>query len=182
MTGCPGARVRIVTADSLVQIREVGSSRGMWSSDAMTVHFGVGDATVIDTLQVTWPGGIQHRQYTVPVDQLLDLSENLASPVPHPGDLPGAGSLQVKSCAPNPFNPVTTLRFETVRSGRVVVSVYDLAGHRVRNLLDEVMPAGPNQVVWNGRDDAGRSAAAGVYFLRVKSGHEVRVTRGMLVK
>ncbi len=182
MAGCPGARVRVVTQDSLVQIREVGSSRGLWSSDAMTVHFGLADVTVIDTLQVIWPGGITHRQYGVAVDQHLILSEDLASPVPTPGDLPAKGGLRLSPCVPNPFNPTTTLQFETPVAGRVVVSVFDVAGRRIKSLLDEVMASGRHRVVWQGRDDAGRPAAAGVYFLRVKAGAEVRVTRGMLVK
>jgi len=55
--GAPGAIVRIVTSDSQVQVREVGSSNGYHSSDPHTVHFGLNDATVVDSLTVTWPGG-----------------------------------------------------------------------------------------------------------------------------
>ncbi len=182
MVGCPGARIRIVTADSLVQIREAGSSGGMWSSDAMTVHFGLGDATVVDTLQVTWPGGVKHLQYGVAADQVLTVSESLASPVPFDGNTPGASGLRVMSCAPNPFNPATTLKFTTGLAGRVTVTVFDVAGRKVRDLLDEVLPAGGHEVRWRGQDDKGRAAATGIYFLRVKAGDQVQVVRGALVK
>ena len=71
---------------------------------------------------------------------------------------------------PNPFNPTTHLAFTTPREGRVRLELYDVAGRRVRTLVDEVRPAGRHDVVWNGVDDRGRGLASGIYFARLQAG------------
>jgi hypothetical protein len=72
--------------------------------------------------------------------------------------------------APNPFRSAVGLRFDPLRAGAVAVVVYDLAGRRVRSM--DVLSRGPGEhrATWDGRDDAGRSVAAGVYFVRVRGG------------
>ena len=83
---------------------------------------------------------------------------------------------------PNPFNPRTTIHYGLARSGPVRVRVHDVAGRRVRTLVDDSLSAGWHQVVWDGQDDAGRSVASGRYFVRVDAGDE-HDTRGItLVK
>ncbi|MEZ5066885.1 MAG: FlgD immunoglobulin-like domain containing protein [bacterium] len=67
---------------------------------------------------------------------------------------------------PNPFRASTTLRFAISSSRPVSLTVHDVAGRRIRTLTrSEPFPAGEHAVVWDGRDDAGRSVAAGVYFV-----------------
>jgi hypothetical protein len=51
----------------------------------------------------------------------------------------------------------------------VEVVVYDVAGRRLRTIAKRVFPGGVQQVTWDGRDDRGRLAASGVYFLQTKS-------------
>lgn len=83
---------------------------------------------------------------------------------------------------PNPFNPQTTISFDLATSGPVALAVYDLAGSLVRTLLDEPREAGRHDVVWDGRNDAGRPVASGVYMARLATG-EVKVLRKLtLVK
>ncbi len=71
---------------------------------------------------------------------------------------------------PNPFNPTTTIRFAIPRDGRVTIVVYDIAGHRVRKLLNEFRQAGDHTVAWNGNDDDGRPVGSGTYLSRIRSG------------
>ncbi len=71
--------------------------------------------------------------------------------------------------APNPFNPRTTIRYELAAAGEVRLDVYDLAGRRVRTLVNGRQEAGPQRVVWDGRDDAGRPGATGVYLVRLRT-------------
>lgn len=49
------------------------------------------------------------------------------------------------------------------------VSVYDLAGRRVRMLADGEATPGQHVLTWDGRDSSGRNAAAGVYFVRLET-------------
>ena len=82
---------------------------------------------------------------------------------------------------PNPFNPWTVLSFEITEPRVVSLRVFDVSGRLVRNLVDsEPRTPGRHEVVWHGRDDAGRQVGSGTYFCRLESG-EFRKTRPMLL-
>ena len=82
---------------------------------------------------------------------------------------------------PNPFNPTTVIRVMVPASGgHAVLAVYDVAGRRVRTLLAGRLSAGEHRVSWNGRDDAGRRVASGVYFYRLTT-DRFRATRKMVL-
>jgi hypothetical protein len=68
---------------------------------------------------------------------------------------------------PNPFNSSTTVRFQLPEKTAVALAVYNIAGQRVRVLVDEPMEAGRHSIVWDGRDDRGVLAASGIYFSRL---------------
>ncbi len=92
-------------------------------------------------------------------------------------DLPPAPTLEQN--VPNPFNPRTEISFTTPASGdHVRLDVYDLVGRHIRTLVDEARPAGRHTAVWDGADDAGQPAPAGVYVCRLQQGDTV-VTRKM---
>ncbi len=86
------------------------------------------------------------------------------------------------SLAPNPFNPATTIRFETAVTGPVELAVFDLAGRRVTTLIAGARNAGRHEVRWDGRDAGGRLAGAGVYLMRLVSPDGVAAQRAVLVK
>lgn len=65
---------------------------------------------------------------------------------------------------PNPFNTSTGLRYALPRESRIELAVYDLLGRRVRTIADGVQRAGWHTARWDGRDEAGSSAASGLYI------------------
>jgi hypothetical protein len=71
---------------------------------------------------------------------------------------------------PNPFNPLTMIRFGLREPGRVSLRIYDTAGRLVRALVEEPRDAGHYAEEWNGRDNAGHEVASGVYFYRLEAG------------
>ena len=84
---------------------------------------------------------------------------------------------------PNPFNPRTTIRFNAGRkAGPAQLAVFDVQGRLVRTLLDGT--AGPGMVTctWQGHTDAGREAASGVYFCRLRIAGEVFTRKMLLVR
>jgi hypothetical protein len=83
---------------------------------------------------------------------------------------------------PNPFNPRTKVDFTMVRDAAATLRVYDASGRLVRTLLDSYLAAGRHVVDWDGRDDGGRSAASGVYFLRLQAGGQFLSRTVNLVK
>ncbi len=74
------------------------------------------------------------------------------------------------SAHPNPFNPRTTIRWAAAAAGVSKLEVFDARGRRVRTLSDVDVDAGAVQgeAVWDGKDDAGRPGAAGVYLVRLQ--------------
>ena len=85
--------------------------------------------------------------------------------------LPARARLDV---VPNPFNPATMVH--CVVPGAASLGVYDGAGRLVRRLAVGPLGAGEHAIPWDGKDDAGRAAASGVYFVRLE-GDGVRSTR-----
>jgi len=69
---------------------------------------------------------------------------------------------------PNPFNPSTSIRFTIARASHVELRVYAASGALVRTLVEGGMPGGTSVVTWDGTNDAGSSAASGVYFYRLR--------------
>lgn len=70
----------------------------------------------------------------------------------------------------NPFGQGAQLKMSLAAGGPVNLAVYDVRGRVVRDLVNEVMPAGAHVVTWDGGDVSGRPAAPGVYFARLEAG------------
>ena len=84
---------------------------------------------------------------------------------------------------PNPFNPSTQISFALRDASRVSVNIVNLLGQRIRVLIDEqVMAAGEQQVVWDGRDDAGQQVSSGIYFYRIVADDQAVSEKMVLVK
>jgi subtilisin family serine protease len=88
----------------------------------------------------------------------------------------------VDQAFPNPFNPMTTIRFSLPSAAHTRVVVFDVRGRLVRTLVDGQLDAATHSVQWRGDDDGGRSVSAGVYFYRVTSGEQTATGRMALVK
>jgi hypothetical protein len=71
--------------------------------------------------------------------------------------------------APNPFSFSTALTFDLPEASDVELAIYDATGSRVRELVDDHIPAGHHLRIWDGMDDRGRRLPSGVYFARVQT-------------
>lgn len=80
---------------------------------------------------------------------------------------PRAGANALGRARPNPFDPITTIPFRLDQDAEVRIDVWDLRGRLVRQLVSGRTPAGDHQVVWDGRDDEGRTLTNGTYFYRM---------------
>jgi hypothetical protein len=84
--------------------------------------------------------------------------------------------------SPNPFNPMTSLRFGLPARQHVSLLIYDVAGRCVRTLVDGTMEPGWHDIVWDGRDDAHHRVSSGVYFCRLISQGSTSVKKVVLLK
>ncbi len=127
--------------------------------------------------QVYWVAAVDHAGNRGP---LTNWSGAAVSAV---GDAGLPTVLALRGNVPNPFNPLTHVRFDLPHPARVQLDIYDVAGRRVRRLVaGEAYPAGRHEAVWNGRDDAGQSVAAGVYISRLQADGEQMTGRMLLMK
>ena len=76
-------------------------------------------------------------------------------------------SYQLEQNYPNPFNPSTVINFALPEAGKVTVKIFAATGQLVATLVDGEMPAGRQQLHWNGRNQSGKTVAAGVYLYRI---------------
>lgn len=91
-------------------------------------------------------------------------------------------AMHLEPNAPNPFNPRTTIRFGLPQPGAARLAVFDLAGRLIRTLVDESLPPGRHEVVWDGRDAAGRDVASGSYLARLVFDGRAETVRMGLVR
>lgn len=83
---------------------------------------------------------------------------------------------------PNPFNPQTRIRFELARAGQVRVSIFDVSGRLVKTLEEAALGTGAHERVWLGRDNAGRQAPSGAYYVRLETPDGVDHRKILLLK
>jgi len=83
---------------------------------------------------------------------------------------------------PNPFNPVTTIRYDLPEQTFVSITIHDLLGRNLRTLVEELQDAGHKSVVWDATDANGRAVSSGIYLLRVKAGTKSAVQKMMYLK
>lgn len=81
---------------------------------------------------------------------------------------------------PNPFNPSTTINYYLPTGENIELAIYNLAGQKVKTLVNAKQSAGVHQIRWDGRNDSGELAASGVYIYRLRAGAEV-LTRKMVM-
>ena len=83
---------------------------------------------------------------------------------------------------PNPFNPVTTLRYDLPENSHVNITIYDMLGRQVKNLINQTQDAGYRSVRWNATDDYGKPVSAGIYLYQIQAGEFVQTKKMMLLK
>ena len=86
---------------------------------------------------------------------------------------------------PNPFNPTTTISYQLPENSEVELAIYNLKGQKVKQLVSNSagqLSAGQHSVVWNGKDDNGKSVSSGIYFYKLKTGNYEQTRKMILIK
>ena len=104
-------------------------------------------------------GGVQVLKNSVSEQMTAVMTPEVARPVQH----------RLGDSYPNPFNPVVVLPLDLATdAARVSLTVYDVLGRRVRQVWQGPLGAGSHRFTWDGRDEAGKAVAAGVYIYQVE--------------
>ncbi len=116
--------------------------------------------------------------YMVDYEGAIELAAQLTSVENKNSNLdliPGAYTLDQNH--PNPFNPITTIRFSIPVEQKVTIKIYDLLGRQVRVVLDERKTAGLYQIQFDGT-----GLASGLFFYEMKAGNFNKVRKFLLLK
>ena len=86
----------------------------------------------------------------------------------------------LKQNFPNPFNPITTLRYDLPENGLVNITIYDMLGNVISQLVNEVQNSGHKSIQWDATNNQGQPVSAGVYLYSIKAG-DFRQTKKMIL-
>ncbi len=120
--------------------------------------------------------GVRSRYYRAEMVQAMYDAVVAALSVEDPGiDTPVEYSLS--QCYPNPFNGATTIQFTLPDPGHVRLSVYDILGREVMQLVDQPLSIGVHSYQVNAE-----SLASGVYFYQLTTGNISEVRKMLLLR
>ena len=83
---------------------------------------------------------------------------------------------------PNPFNPVTTIRYDLSKESFVDITIYDMLGNVVYNLINANESPGYKSIQWNATNNQGEPVSAGVYLYKIQAGDLVDTKKMILLK
>ena len=81
---------------------------------------------------------------------------------------------------PNPFNPITTLSYQLPKDAMVNITIFDMMGRIVNNLVSIRQDAGYKSIQWNAMNNTGQPVSAGVYLYTIEAG-QFRQTKKMVL-
>jgi hypothetical protein len=167
-----GTRAYVVTG-SLRQMKEV--SGGTTSQSMLWLHFGLGNATSVDSIIIKWGSGGTKILTNVTADQFLDIAD---------GDCPlGIINNQIpvkfelKQNYPNPFNPETQIEYSILKPGHVKLWVYDITGRIVQILVDGWQNYGVYKVNFSSP-----KLSSGVYIYKIETDNFTDTKKMVLIK
>lgn len=90
--------------------------------------------------------------------------------------------LVLSPASPNPFRLRTSIRYQLPARTAVQLAVYNVAGQKVRTLVDRTEDAGRHAVVWDGTNGNGARVTNGVYYFRLEAGTMVRIAKAIVIR
>ncbi len=165
-----------------------------------TVHNGYPEEFPHGLLRINMPGGASYEVFGGTLTQVDDTGDHAVCyvEVPLPGNsdvtvsvradttrvstVPPAAITGSLGVHPNPFNPRTEISFELLRDTACRVTVFDVRGREIAVLMDGLRHAGRQAVIWDGRNDAGRSVPSGMYLVGLRAGSYTEARKLLLAR
>jgi hypothetical protein len=91
-------------------------------------------------------------------------------------------AFRLKQNYPNPFNPSTTIEYQIPKTAKVNISIFDINGQLVKELLHETQTEGLHRVTWDGTDQHNQPVASGIYIYKVENDNLMLAKQMILLK
>ena len=111
-------------------------------------------------------------EITVPTEEIFTLERKAIIPITY----------TLHQNYPNPFNPITSIRYDLPEAALVTLTIYDLIGREITQLVNTTQEAGYRSVRWDATDSFGKPVSAGVYLYQIRSGGFVQTRKMVLLK
>jgi len=164
-----GTRVKAKTTINGVptwQMREINSQNSFNSMNMLNVHFGFGNASLIDSLIIIWPRGLREVYTNLALNTFYTATEGagVVSDISNPSNtIPN--QFKLNQNYPNPFNPSTVISYNLTISNYVTLKVYSILGEEVVTLINKRQPAGNYEVSFDAE-----GVSSGIYFYKLSAG------------
>lgn len=148
------------------QMRQVAGITGGLGQDEQIMHFGLGSASIVDSLVIEWPASGLVEIYTdLAPNNLYSFIEGSASQIHDDPELL-SGDYYLAQNYPNPFNPETYIRYKLATAGNVRLELHNSLGQKISTIYNGFQSAGTHQIRFNAR-----GLASGVYYYSIMSRH-----------
>jgi hypothetical protein len=189
-TSAIGAMIRVkatIAGKAVWQTQQISGQTGFLGQNSLNPEFGLGNAAMIDSLVVQWPSGRKQVLTNVASNQFLKIVEESTTAVSDEQHSTTPSRYRLADNYPNPFGNGaafsavgTAIEFELPRTGAVKLEIYDLLGQKIRTLVDQSRAAGIHRVVWDGKNDLGKTVASGIYLYMMAT-DDFKATKRMLL-
>jgi hypothetical protein len=145
------------------------------------VHFGIGQATGVDSIVIRWPLGDVQVLTGLAINQYHKVVELGGTGVAD-NKAQSTTNLQNYDLAqnyPNPFNSETRINYHLPTSAKVMLGVFNLSGQKVAVLANGNQDAGNHIVDWTGEDDTNNPLPSGIYLYQLRT-NDVTLIKKML--
>ncbi len=170
-----------IGGESVWQMREISAQNSFNGQNSLRVHFGLGDASVIDSLVFEWPSGLTDVLTDVSVNQFLTVSESSGTEKDHQNNdntkIISGNDFSLLRNYPNPFNPGTTISYKLSKESSVRLEVFNSLGQKIEELVNEVQGKGYHSVYFNGD-----KYPSGIYIYKIQTDRFSEVKKMLLIK
>lgn len=140
-------RVKAMIGGKLVeQMREISAQSGYCGQNQLAAHFGLGDASGIESVTVQWPSGLEQTFGNLSVNQHITIVEGKSTSVEEPKN--SITGLTLLPPAPNPFGDSVQCRFELAEATDLTVEVLNTEGKLMQRLAAKTFVAGAHTLFW----------------------------------
>ncbi|MBS0000812.1 MAG: VCBS repeat-containing protein [Cyclobacteriaceae bacterium] len=150
---------------------------GLLSQNLVPVHFGLGAASAVDTLTITWPNSMQEIFYNIPSNQTVRVIEHQEMIMEKEGTVTGLKNNILNREAnhprpqPNPFTHETIFEFETLPGVINTLDVFSIDGTLLYSASGIRMPDGQVRIEWDGTDRKSVRLSSGIYLYQLNTGN-----------
>jgi hypothetical protein len=143
------------------QMQEVSGQTG-YNSQNPALHFGLGNATIIDTIVISWPSGAEDICTNVIPDKFYTAEEGSCLGFTGIDEAVSQKKAILLSANPNPCYDQTTIAYTLPHEGLITLQICDVAGKDLETLAVENESAGSHSIIVNSS-----KLPAGIYFLKM---------------